>query len=51
MEQDPQIESKSSDLEHVSNDPAANAPEIIIADTTRFIEGYRSAPEVFFKTI
>lgn len=46
MEQDLKIRSKSSNLEHVSNDPAANAPEIMIADTTRSIQAYRSELEV-----
>lgn len=46
MEQDLKIKSKSSNLEHVSNDPAAIAPEIVIADTTRSIKGYRSELEV-----
>lgn len=46
MEQDLKVKSKSSNLEHISNDPAANAPEIIATATTPSIKGYRSELEV-----
>lgn len=46
MEHDLKVKSKSSSLEHVSNDQAANAPETIKAATTRSIKGYRSELEV-----
>lgn len=53
MEQDLKVKSRSSNLEHVSNDPAANAPETITAATTRSIKGYKSELEVIIcsKTI
>lgn len=46
MEQDLKVKYKSSNLEHISNDPAANAPEIIAAASTCSIKGYRSELEV-----